>query len=130
MLFGGVSSLIYMHLLMFHVFTTSCLAFIFNLICCIHIRDRYWRFDVAVVIRNNKYMIDNIGNKDRLEIGILEIAVVIRGKDYILLATLADPHLVGSFSAAFPQLCATFLKRTQTSRVSHTSSDVHKPPWL
>ena len=28
-----------------------------------------------MVIRKNKYMIDNIGNKDRLEIGILEITM-------------------------------------------------------
>ena len=77
MLFGGVSSFIYMQLFMLHVFTTSFLAVIFNFIFCIHIGDRYWRYDVAVVIRKNKYMIDSIGNKHRLEIGILEIAMAI-----------------------------------------------------
>ena len=77
MMFGGVSSFIYMHLFTFHVFTTSCPLFIFNFIFCIHIGDRYWRYDVAVVIRKKKCMIDNIGNTYKLEIGILEMAMAI-----------------------------------------------------
>ena len=31
--------------------------------------DWRWKKEIAVVIRENKYMIGNIGNKDGLEIG-------------------------------------------------------------